>query len=151
MIRPLRFAMWSMLLWFTSVFKFSSAPQKRAVNFWKFLGFSKCYTNVSYLAIKYSRHFTYGFMSNFLKGLWHTCTIILYGNWKKNLGRMFVFIFLLLTTLFGRTAKFDSKLASTVTFFFETWVCNVWSCFWLKAIVMLLTLVINGNQFHTEG
>lgn len=30
---------------------------------------------------------------------------------------MFVFIFLLLTTLFGRTAKFDSKIASTVTFF----------------------------------
>lgn len=36
---------------------------------------------------------------------------------KTQLGRMFVFIFLLLTTLFGRTAKFDSELASTVTFF----------------------------------
>lgn len=62
---------------------------------------------------------------------------------KKNLGRTFVFIFLLLTTLFGRTAKFDSQLASTVTFFFETWVYNVWSWFWLKAIVTFLTLVIN--------
>jgi len=36
---------------------------------------------------------------------------------KENLGNTFVFIFLLLTTLFGTTAKFDSKLASAVTFF----------------------------------
>lgn len=57
---------------------------------------------------------------------------------------MFVFIFLFLTTLFGRTAKFDSKIASTVTFFFfENWAYNVWRCFWLKAIVMFLTFVIN--------
>lgn len=65
---------------------------------------------------------------------------------------MFVFIFLLLTTLFGKTAKFVSKLASTVTFFsLKLWAYNVWSCFWLKAIVTFLTLVINRNQFHTEG
>lgn len=107
------------LLWFVSVFKFSSVQQQRADNFsLKFLKFSKCSTNVNSLATKYLGHFAYVFMNNFRKGLWHTCTIILYGNWrKKNLGRMFVFIFLLLTTLFGRTAKFDSKLARIVTFF----------------------------------
>jgi len=44
-----RFSMCSVLLWFPPLCKFSSAQQKRADNFAKFLGFSKCYTNVNYL------------------------------------------------------------------------------------------------------
>lgn len=38
-------------------------------SFLKFLKFSKCYTNVSYLATKYLSCFAYVFMNNFLKGL----------------------------------------------------------------------------------
>lgn len=95
-VRPLRFVAWSRLLWFTSIFKFSSVQQKRADNFLKFLKFSKHYTNVSYLATKYLRRFACVFMNNFLKGLWHTCTIIWYGNWRKKEiweGCLFLFFF----------------------------------------------------------
>lgn len=95
-VPPLRFVAWSRLLWFTSVFKFSSVQQKRADNFLKFLKFSKHYTNASYLATKYLRCFACVFMNNFLKGLWHTCTIIWYGNWRKKEiweGCLFLFFF----------------------------------------------------------